>query len=405
MPTRRVTLLRALRHAMWLAVLPAFWVLFLSRWRSVGLDSAHAYWNAWNQHLYGASPGSPDAYSYSPVFAQILYPLTLLPWGAFLVVWSALLCVALLWLLWPLGNRWRWLVLAYTAPPAVAIGNIEPLLAVAAVIGITRPAAWALPLLTKVTPGLGPLWFAMRREWRKALVALGATCGIVAVSFALEPELWIAWMNFLRSNSDVQIRYLPLWVRLPAAVGILAWGARRDRPAALALAMVFAMPLWSSGVLLLLTAIPRLRLASLSTPAGFRRSTSNEGSLPTSEVAEVGRPANLPQDDVVHVAVDHRDTAAGIGTATVAQGDCKPQCKGSEAVGVAEVDHCPPCTEDCGDDLGPAGKQAQVSADTGVPSSRNPAGVGPVEELLVVDDDDELGRSGRDAGRGRSGDR
>ena len=167
-------------------------------------------------------------------------------------------------------------------------------------------------------------------------------------------------MNFLRSNSDVQIRYLPLWVRLPVAVGILAWGARRDRPAALAVAMVFAMPLWSSGVLLLLTAIPRLRLASQSTPAGFRSSTSNEGSLPTSAVPGVGRPANLPQNDVVHVAVDHRDTAAGIGTATVAQGDWAPQCTGSEAVGVAEVEVDPPCTEDGGDDLGPAGKQARV---------------------------------------------
>ena len=275
----RATLERAFHLALWLALLPALWFLFADRLNTFGLDSAHAYWNAWNQNLYGAAPGSMDAYSYSPVFAQILYPLTLLPWVAFLVVWSALLCAALLWLLWPLGNRWRWLVMAYAAPPAMAVGNIEPLLAVAAVIGITSPAAWALPLLTKVTPGLGPRWFVMRREWRKAVVALGATCALVAVSFALEPGLWMAWLNFLRSSSNVEIRYLPLWVRFPVALVILAWGARRDRPAARAVAMGFAMPLWSSGVLLLLTAIPRLSLASHTPRAGVQEEHLERGQV------------------------------------------------------------------------------------------------------------------------------
>jgi hypothetical protein len=279
MRTRRATFLRALRDALWLAVVPAFWVLFVSRWGSIGTDSAHAYWNAWNQDLYDAAPGSLDAYNYSPAFAQLIYPLTLLPWEAFLVVWSAALCAALLWLLWPMGRRWRWVTFAYAAPPAVAIGNIEPLLALAAVLGMTVPAAWAFPLLTKVTPGLGPLWFAMRREWRSALLALAATAGIVAVSFAVSPQLWVDWLEFLRANSGVQIRYLPLWVRLPAAVLILAWGARRDRPAALAVAMMCAMPLWSGGVVLLLTAIPRLRRTSGSAPAEVRQDRAERSRL------------------------------------------------------------------------------------------------------------------------------
>ncbi len=268
MRTRRPTLVRALRDALWIAVLPAFWVLFVSRWGSIGTDSAQAYWNAWNQDLYGSGPGSLDAYNYSPVFAQVLYPLTLLPWEAFLVIWSALLCAALLWLLWPLGGQWRWLVFAYAAPPAVAIGNIEPLLAVAAVVGMRYPAAWAFPLLTKVTPGLGPLWFGIRCEWRKTVSALGATAAIVAVSFVLAPELWFAWLDFLLAHSDTQIRYLPLWVRFPAALAIVVWGARRNRPAALAVAMIFARPLWSSGVVLLLAAVPRLRLTGRAESLG-----------------------------------------------------------------------------------------------------------------------------------------
>ncbi len=321
----RVTLLRALNHALWLALLPAFWVLYLSRWRSTGMDSAHAYWNAWNQNVYGASPGSLDAYNYSPLFAQILYPLTRLPWAAFLVVWSAILCAGLLWLLWPLGNRWRWLVLAYTAPPAVVIGNIEPLLAVAAAIGMTRPALWAFPLLTKVTPGLGPLWFAIRGEWRKALVALGATLGMVAVSFALEPQLWVAWLSFLRSSSHVEIRYLPLWIRFPAALAILVWGARSNRPAALAVAMVFAMPLWSSGVLLLLTAIPRLRLASLTTPSGAQEQVPARAPRQSREVVRAGQNSPPPGPDMVQASAVEGGFAPREGAVPVTETGCTPK--------------------------------------------------------------------------------
>jgi len=39
------------------------------------------------------------------------------------------------------------------------------LLAVAIAVGFRYPAAWALVLITKVTPGIGLVWFAVRREW------------------------------------------------------------------------------------------------------------------------------------------------------------------------------------------------------------------------------------------------
>ena len=50
----------------------------------------------------------------------------------------------------------------------LAGGNISLLLAVAIVVGFRWPAAWAFVLLTKVTPGIGLLWFVVRREWRSA---------------------------------------------------------------------------------------------------------------------------------------------------------------------------------------------------------------------------------------------
>ena len=52
-------------------------------------------------------------------------------------------------------------------------------IAAAIVIGFRWPAAWSLVLLTKITPGIGLLWFAVRREWRSLAIALGAVIMIV----------------------------------------------------------------------------------------------------------------------------------------------------------------------------------------------------------------------------------
>ncbi|MEW1954418.1 glycosyltransferase 87 family protein [Terrabacter sp. NPDC080008] len=249
------------RTALWIALTPTLWILFGSRLASFGTDSAHAYWNVWRVGPYALPPGSIDAFNYSPAFAQAIYPLTLLPWPLFLTVWTALLAAALVWLLWPLPLRWRWLVLAYVAPPALLIGNIEAFLALAAVIGMRRPSAWAFPLLTKITPGLGPVWFAVRREWWQAAIAVLGTALVVLVSFALSPALWPQWWDFVINapTPPTQAHYPPLALRLVLAVGVVVWGALLGRRGALAVAMVLAMPLWSSGVLVLLAALPRLR--------------------------------------------------------------------------------------------------------------------------------------------------
>ncbi|MFC7595442.1 glycosyltransferase 87 family protein [Terrabacter sp. GCM10028922] len=249
------------RAAVWIALVPALWLLFGSRIGTFGTDSAHAYWNVWRVGPYALPPGSPDAFNYSPAFAQVVYPLTLLPWPVFLTIWSLLLAAALVWLLWPLRPRWRWLVLAYVGPPALLIGNIEAFLAVAAVCGLRHPASWAFPLLTKVTPGLGPLWFVVRREWRQAAVAVVSTAVVVLASWALSPGLWTRWWDFVvdAPTPPTQDHYPPLEFRLVAAFGVLVWGAVKGRRGAIAVAMMLAMPLWSSGVLVVLAAIPRLR--------------------------------------------------------------------------------------------------------------------------------------------------
>ena len=71
--------------------------------------------------------------------------------------------------------------------PAVAIelnaANINLLIVAAVLVGFRHPWAWAFVVLTKVTPGVGMLWFAVRREWRHFAIALGATMAIAVASW------------------------------------------------------------------------------------------------------------------------------------------------------------------------------------------------------------------------------
>src|SRR3954464_1812539 len=105
---------------------------------------------------------SPIAYVYSPAFLQLISPLTSLPWQVFMGIWTAILLGAVAYLTGP-----RLLVVGVAvAAMELAGGNISLLLAVSIVLGFRWPAVWAFVLLTKITPGVGLLWFAVRREGR-----------------------------------------------------------------------------------------------------------------------------------------------------------------------------------------------------------------------------------------------
>src|SRR6476469_9670935 len=127
--------------------------------------------SAWND---------PIAYVYSPAFLQLVTQLTQLPWQAFMAVWTALLIGAVRFLTGPRLLA-AGLLFPFTAME-VAGGNVSLLLALAIVVGFRWPWTWSLVLLTKITPGIGLLWFAVRREWRSLGMALGVTALIVAVS-------------------------------------------------------------------------------------------------------------------------------------------------------------------------------------------------------------------------------
>ena len=209
---------------------------------------------------------SPVAYVYSPAFLQLIAPLKALHWTAFVEVWTALLIGAVVFLT---GPRWLWLGVLVAAVEIVG-GNISLLLAVAIVLGFRWPAAWAFVVLTKVTPGVGLLWFAVRGEWRNLAIALGATAAVAAGSALFMPVAWADWMRVLMSNAGRDGTWaavpIALSVRLPVAVALVAWGARTDRRWTVPVASMLALPaLWYGGLSMLLAVIALSRTADFAT--------------------------------------------------------------------------------------------------------------------------------------------
>lgn len=240
-----------------------------------------SYYNAWKGGLYEGAWHASTGYAYSPAFAQVIAPLTLLPWEVFLGIWLAIMAVGLIWLF---GALWAG-VLAVMIGPLAALaltllgpdmpfwrmagdfgrgylitGNITVLMAVAVVLGFRYPAAWAFILLTKVTPGIGVLWFVARREWRNLAIALGATGAVALASFVVAPHLWFEWFAFMMATDPAPIPDwvwfdLPLSVRLASAAVVMMVGAQRNWRWTVLVAVFIAQPaIWMTTEMLLLAA-------------------------------------------------------------------------------------------------------------------------------------------------------
>ena len=235
---------------------------------SVGYD-AYSYWSIDFNDMYGRAMSSNfalGAFRYAPPIAFLLGPLGALPWWLFLWLWEALMLALIAWL----GGRWS-LVLLALPPVALELyhGNIHLLIAAAVVLGMRYPAAWSFVLLSKVTPGVGLLWFAARREWRSLAIALGATAVVAIAMLVVAPNLWREWIDSLVSNLNE-----PQWfsvppaapIRLPIAALVVIWGARTDRPWTVAVAATLGLPIiWPHGLCVLAAAIPFLRRGDRAT--------------------------------------------------------------------------------------------------------------------------------------------
>ena len=103
--------------AMWVAVIalsnPAINVSDPFSGQVVTAQDARSYYGLNLADLYtGRSDWNTiGAYPYSPAFAQLVYPLNLLPWAVFVAAWTAILIGAVYWLTGPdlflLGLRRR----------------------------------------------------------------------------------------------------------------------------------------------------------------------------------------------------------------------------------------------------------------------------------------------------------
>ncbi|HXG26493.1 MAG TPA: glycosyltransferase 87 family protein [Candidatus Binatia bacterium] len=215
------------------------------------------YWEADPSNLYPHPELlQQNGYNYSPAFELVVGWGRLVPFEVFVAIWRAILCLALLWLAGPAAAFVLFLV---PVASEINAGNIQLLLAAAIVLafrggddearrdgrdardgpfgrrrrrwweGSWWPATSSFVLLTKVTPGVGLLWFALRRQWRALGVAVGVTAVIAAVTFAIWPERWFGWFALMTAGSPPPVPpfNLPFWPRFVAAVVIVVLAAWR----------------------------------------------------------------------------------------------------------------------------------------------------------------------------------
>ena len=190
------------------------------------MDLSDPYRNPW---------GAPDSFVFSPVVALLLAPMTTLPFIVFYKLLLAANLAAMAWMVGPAGAA-----LALLLPPVqgeLQTGNIDLLIGAAIVLGLSTSRGLGIPILTKVTPAVGLIWFAVRREWRPLLMALGTTFALVAVTWLIVPWMWADWLDLLSSSATVVITnytivQVPVFVRLPIAAGLVYIAARRGDPMA-----------------------------------------------------------------------------------------------------------------------------------------------------------------------------
>jgi hypothetical protein len=265
---------RALRDALILVGLLRAFVYIVVQgihpWTFVGID-ARAYWGVDLAHPYAASAvGEFSTYLYSPAFAQVLSPSYVLPFEAFYVLWTIASVLVLIWLVRP----WPWALLILLLPWTyeLFVGQVHLFIAAVIVLGFRYPWLWAFNILTKVTPGVGLLWFLVRGEWRPFGIALGTAALVAAISFVLSPTAWFDWIAFLRGSTGSGEL---LYVRLVAAAAIVIAGAVTGRPWAVPIAVWLALPVvWIESWVILLAVIrlrepvPAMRLAATSVQPG-----------------------------------------------------------------------------------------------------------------------------------------
>lgn len=165
-------------------------ILTLGDWH---LSDMGAYWDAAHRLRDGGElyPPLVDAeassvYRYAPWFAWAWVPISLLPIEAVRVLWSVVLLGASAVALIPLVRERAWLLIWLFAPILIgisAIGNVQPLIVAALVLGLERrsgPLWIAAAASLKAVPILFVITYLGRRQYMRAGIAVAATALLVA---------------------------------------------------------------------------------------------------------------------------------------------------------------------------------------------------------------------------------
>jgi hypothetical protein len=209
-------------------------------------------------------------------------PLSLLPYGVYLVLWTALLAGLALWLARP----WPWALAMLCLPVIyeVLVGNIHLLIATSIVLGFRFPWVYVYPVWAKLTPAVGIGWWFVRAEWRAFSIAVLAVLGVGVVSFLLQPTAWADWLEILRASAGSNDALLP---RAIVGVLLVAYGALTGRRWMVPVAVWISLPVvWINSWVILLAII---RLRERATPAAWlpdlRRDQLRDVEHPVDQVA------------------------------------------------------------------------------------------------------------------------
>lgn len=260
-------------------------LLSIDPWAMPAYD-AYAYWLTRSGVDYAATyQGATGAYLYSPAFAQLLAPLVALPWPVFLAIWTLIVAAPLAWL------AGRYALPLLVLPPvfmSVALGQLDLAFAAVILLGLRWPALWALPILTKITPGIGLLWFLVRGEWRSLGIAALATLAVAVASAVVDPVAWGGWiamlarMDFPQLGAGLWFLPLPLGFRLFVVAALIAWGAATDRRWVVPVGVCLSLPtIWLNSPTILVAVLPMVA-AGARTPAAtwLRRAVPSAAGVP-----------------------------------------------------------------------------------------------------------------------------
>ena len=225
-------------------------------WWSVAdwhLNDMNAYWEAGLRLRAGGDLYPPvtdvlasEVYRYSPWFAWIWVPLTVLPRELVNVAWSLLLLAASAAAVWPMARHRNWIAVAFFLPVLIGIsagGNVHALLIAGLVLGVERrsgPLWIGAAASLKAFPLLFALTYVGRRQWWRA----AATAIVAAVLLA--PYLLYDLTNYVTSAGGAAMlsQWMPVYVvAVVAGVAAAVWLARtRYAWLASAVAVALALP-------------------------------------------------------------------------------------------------------------------------------------------------------------------